>query len=382
MKHKRVITLILALIFLCGTFPHAVANSTSPVTDYDLADVRAIALNTPRRFQPTSNWVNIDITKVTPLYDLETNVIAYCVDMQNAETDENAYVFVNADKTGYPILQYSPEGKSPYFDVESEQALYLVAGRYCSMEDGVITELATGETISLQNLLAERETAAEAASINEEQATESVIDTTDYSALRADFIEGSLSARGYDTKEVVIKKVPNWQWYKGCAPTAVAMQIANLLPSVPSSGTSMISTLAGYMNTTNGSTQLNKIANGAQTYIYDCGFTKQTLAVWQSVNALGFPRYGSTYNPYSAYTSEIDLGRAVCIQSENATVSTPGYANGWDSHMITGVGYSFSTVNSQEKYVIVHTTNTAGGKVYIPIFGTALGSYGWFKIVQ
>ena len=50
--------------------------------------------------------------------------------------------------------------------------------------------------------------------------------------------------------------------------------------------------------------------------------------------------------------------------------------------MITGIGYCYSTVNSQEKSVIVYTTNVADGRVYIPIYGTALGDYAWFKIVQ
>lgn len=373
---KKMISLLLALALVVGICPAAFA---APIVVTGMEDIYAIARNAPLHYLPTANWTDVDIVKTTPLFDLDDSIVAYCVDLYNAETDAYAYVFVNADPKGYPILQYSPDGTSPYYNETIGRALYLSAGQYLVEHGEIISVLNTGETVSKATVLEQYE------QYSKETAQQLDLETNerqDYSAYRANYIAG-IAPLALDTKEKTLTKVPNWQWRKGCAPTAVAMQIANLLPTVPANGNNMIDKLAEYMKTdpNKHTTGFNNITKGAQNYVADCNFTKTTIALWEKETLLGEPRLGPDYNPYSSFLSEINYGRAVCIYSANATVQTTGY-DGWEAHMITGIGYCYSTVNSQEKSVIVYTTYVPDGRVYIPIYGTALGDYAWFKIVQ
>jgi len=373
---KKMISLLLVLALVVGICPAAFA---APIVVTEMEEIYAIARNAPLHYLPTANWTDVDIVKTTPLFDLDGNIVAYCIDLYHAETDAYAYVFVNADPKGYPILQYSPDGTSPYYNETSGRALFLSAGQYLIEHEETITVLNTNETVSKTAVLEqyEQQTKEIAYQLNAETR-----EKQDFSAYRANYIAG-IAPLAFDTKEKTLSKVPNWQWRKGCAPTAVAMQIANLLPTVPANRNDMIDKLAEYMKTDSvkGTTDFKDITKGAQNYVADCNFTKTTIALWEDETWSGTPRLGPDYNPYSSFVSEINYGRAVCIYSANATIQTTGY-DGWGAHMITGIGYCYSTVNSQEKSVIVYTTNVADGRVYIPIYGTALGDYAWFKIVQ
>lgn len=374
---KKLISLLLVLALVVGICPAVFAMETATT---EMEDIYAIARNAPTHYLPTAHWTDVTILKTTPLFDLDRNVVAYCVDLRNAETGENAYVFVNADPKGYPILQYSPDGVSPYYGETTGRALFLSAGQYLVENGEMITVLNTGETVSKTVVLEQYEQQTKEVAHQVDWETN---EKQDFSTYRANYIAG-IAPLSLDTKEKILTKVPNWQWRKGCAPTAVAMQIANLLPNVPASGNNMIDKLAEYMKTdlNSGGTDFKDITHGAQNYVADCNFTKTTIALWESETWSGTPRLGPDYNTYSSFMSEINYGRAVCIYSANATVQTPGYKNGWEAHMITGIGYSYSTADSQNKNVIVYTTNVEDGRVYIPIYGTALGNYAWFKIVQ
>ena len=114
MKNKRILALFLSLVFLLGSFPHILAVDALQTEKNDMEDIHAIAQHAPTFFVSTKDWTNTNVIKTTPLYDLEDRVVAYCIDIENADTNENAYVIVSHDKTEAPILQYAPYATSPY----------------------------------------------------------------------------------------------------------------------------------------------------------------------------------------------------------------------------------------------------------------------------
>ena len=372
MKNKKFLALFLALILLFSSFSSVLALDALNSEKGGMADIYAIARHAPSFFVPTKDWRNVAIRKTTPLYDLENSIIAYCIDIQNADTGKNAYVIISADETETPILQYAPDAVSPYYDItSSSRALYLMPGAYHVLEGKSMMDLATERTYALEEVLSVYQTAkAETATLNT-----ATTETADFSALRQLYIAG-VQPKGYDTKEKILSTVPNWQWTYGCSPTAIGMQLAKLYPSLNTTNT--IAELAVALQTSaSGSSASEHFPERVSAYIVSKGLGTPTYCNFPSRQSNGAPERGISSNPYSTYLSEINAGRAVAISSHYPTVSTPQYPNGWDRHTITGVEYSYMTSGS-DKYVIVHTTEVLDGKVYINI--SNLGDFAWFIV--
>ncbi len=365
---KKVLSIILAtLMILCNFLPafDAASNINQLI---DLSDIQTIAISTPAYFTITKDWSDISITKTTPLYDLHNNIVAYCVDMKNNDSDDNAYVIINAYSSDNPILQYAPEAISPYFNI-SDKAIYLFAGTYFSERNEIITDLSTSKTISKSKL------SSKFGSVKWINADKQLLSST---AASTEKIETSVSPLGYDTQEKILTGVPNWQWTRGCTPTAVGMQLANLYPSL--NNTNTISLLAdAYHTTSSGDTFDGFVASGTKKVIKNKGLGTPSFCNFASTIA-GLPRNGPTYNTYATYKSEINSNRAVVIGCFNATMTTPGYPTGFGDHSITGIGYSYQTAGGSAKYVIVYTTSRNDGRVYINVNSGALGDYAWFIV--
>lgn len=86
MKNKKFLALFLALILLFSSFSSVLALDALNSEKGGMADIYAIARHAPSFFVPTKDWRNVAIRKTTPLYDLENSIIAYCIDIQNADT--------------------------------------------------------------------------------------------------------------------------------------------------------------------------------------------------------------------------------------------------------------------------------------------------------
>lgn len=359
---KKCLSIILAFFVLFFNCPPAFCVEKNDSQLIALSDIHSIALSVPSSFTITKDWHDISITKTTPLYDLRNHIVAYCVDIRNNKSNSNAYIIINAYFSDHPILQYAPEAISPYFNT-SNKAVYLLAGTYFSEIDGNIKNLITNEIVSKSKLLSDFSSVTW---VNTNRMTPSYNDSSPASTL------------GYDTQEKILTGVPNWQWTRGCTPTAVGMQLANLYPSL--NNTNTISLLAdAYHTTSSGITYDGFVSSGTKKVIKNknlgvpsyCDFTKTVCNI---------PRTGPTHNPYSTYRSEINANRAVVIGCLGASVTTPGYPNGFKDHSITGIGYSYQTAGGSSKYVIVYTTSKNDGKVYIDIESGALGKYAWFIV--
>lgn len=52
------------------------------------------------------------MSEVTPLYDLDENVSAYCVSVDNMEGKDNGYIVISSNRHVYPVIEYSTSGQS------------------------------------------------------------------------------------------------------------------------------------------------------------------------------------------------------------------------------------------------------------------------------
>lgn len=54
----------------------------------------------------------VNLSGVTPLYDLDENVSAYCVSVDNMEGEDNGYIVISSNRHVYPVIEYSTSGQS------------------------------------------------------------------------------------------------------------------------------------------------------------------------------------------------------------------------------------------------------------------------------
>ena len=369
MKNKKYLVLFLVVtLLLCGITPVQALEANR--NKNELYEVHTIARNAPSFFVPTSDWTNVTIRKTTPLYDLNDEIIAYCVDIQNADTGKNAYIVINADETGTPVLQYAPDATSPYYDIGNSRALYLAPGVYHAIDGDTIVDLTTEEKIAKSSLtIAEKTEVKSNSSVSAE-----TLARNEY--VRAVYLSGS-SQRSYDTREKILNGVPNWQWNSGCVATAIGMQLANIYPGL--NNQNIIPALHARLVNAQGQAMPKDTAQGVLSFLASYSLQTPTYCNFNSYDSVGNPYTGISRNSYSVYKAEINAGRAVAVYSREATIVTGGYPNGWrTAHMITGIGYSYS-VSGYDQHIVAYTTAVSDGRVYINI-DTELGRFAWFII--
>ena len=54
----------------------------------------------------------VNLSEVIPLYDLDENVSAYCVSVDNMEGKDNGYIVISSNRHVYPVIEYSTSGQS------------------------------------------------------------------------------------------------------------------------------------------------------------------------------------------------------------------------------------------------------------------------------
>ncbi len=375
---KKQISLIVALVMIFSlALPVSAADNakTSFAAPYD--DIVAVALNAPAFYPDTEDWESIVITKETPLYNLEGSLTSYCFDLQNADTEENAYIIVNADPSGYPILQFAPTAVSPYYDNTDDTALYFGAGQYY-LDDGEVYEnQATGETYDKDEVQEAMETAPA-----QPPHTYSIAVAEDHSGAWQTYIEGYDALGVTPLRAGYTKLLSNrlsLQWRKGCAPTAVAMQLFADIRYMPYSSSFIIDILADYMSTSNsGSTSCVNMVFGTIDFV-DEYITHYFTTEWYTQTTDRNPLMGEYYNPDYAFIDEIEADRAVTVYTAGGTYTTPRYPNGFEVHCITGVGYTMTpSGGGLEFQIAAYTTSLSDGLVYIPPY--TLGDYAWFIV--
>ena len=362
-KKTCVISIVLCLISLITIL------ATNATANTGVVDARAIALHAPARFSPTDDWDENDIiiTKETPLYDVNESLYAFCFDLKNQATEQTAYIVVSLSNDDFPIIMYSPQGVSPYYDMSTKNtAVFLSAGDFYIDTGSHYTSLVNGNSIEKSELPSDVIS----------NSAELLDNGEDFSTIRQMYIDGTFPNDNLRSvrRERNLTSVPNWQWTYGCAPTSMGMIISY---HYGGSKSSILSGLAEYMSTdSHGFTTSRSTMVGAYDYIVEERGITPTTCQWASKTFLGDPRMGATYNTKSKYGSYIDAGNPVLVSVYNATDgSEEGYTGGFGDHVMTGVGYMFSDVDGD--YIIVHTTHVGDGDCYISLDSSGFAEYAW-----
>lgn len=344
MSRKRIcVAIIITLCILSSNFSLVYAKETD-----NYYEIKSLAINSPKDFPTTSNWINNKVINLVTLYDINNLLYAYCVDIVNKDTGNYAYMIILAI-TGTPqILEFHPNSRSPYIDINDKKAYYNGVSQYYVKEtDSMFQDLTTGKMI------------------NKEKVGKNITN-------KENFQYSYNAISGYNN----LTGVPDYPWQRGCTPTSLGMLIKYTYNNSVDGQTTLINSLANECGTYDeGSTDDNRVRPGVIDYLSSkgispsfCGFMSETLS--------GHPEYGRTYNTIDAYQSFINSNVPVVILLCGANGTSPYYYNGFGTHTICGTGYY---IGSAGEYVIVHTTQQEGD-VYVAYSEYALGLFAWFTL--
>lgn len=363
-KARKFISLFTLLQLLLLQLSPSVLATELTTTSSPLPELRIIAINALKDFPESESWNDVTILKETPLENPNGEVFAYCFDLKNDATSENAYIILSVNRNDFPVIQFAPNALSAYYNMSSDHdAVYLGAGAYYYETSSNFVSLNNPDVQIDKQLLRAQETSSK--STNDSA-------RSNYSSIRSSYL--STERTVYPRYVCNLTGVPNYQWYLGCVPTSLAMVLHYHYPNINTNHTTTISDLADRMLTTNGWTNYALMHSAVIGLLssHDLSYHK---AEFDTTNALGTPRYGATYNTLVEYKTELDSGYPVVIAMIDAPGTTDAYSNGFGDHAIVGVGYSFSGTFD---YIIAHTTAQSDGDVYLTPNSSVLGDYAWF----
>lgn len=383
---KRVLSMLMAVLMtfsLVGITTFAAELPVSKSADIDTirSESQLIAINAPARFGYDYDW---KIVQETPLYGLSNEIVAYCFDMVAVDNSQKgvrtSYAIVNANVAGFPLLLFGIDGVSAYYNVKCDKAYYLGMMDYYVEIGNSVVQPQTRETFDTAYFQAQLSTMKTESESDSDASYYSDSRITDCSALRETYINGTVVLRNSPENDNISNHGytgVTLQWRKGCAPTAIAMLIKTHYSTLDSN--TLIDDLAGYMGTgDSGATDSTNMKSGVKAYFkaYN-NLTMPSTYGWNSKYAFsGAPKTGLSNNSKASYKSSIQSGFPVGVYCEGTIVVTPGYpAGSITSHMMAGMGYSFS---SSGDYITCYTTNVADGLVSFPLTSTGLKNHAWF----
>lgn len=337
--------IVLTMCVLCSDVGIVFAKET----DNYLDKVNSLALESPKEFPTTSNWINNKITHLIPLYDMNNSLYAYCVDIVNKDTGNYAYMIVLAITDTPQILEYNPNGRSPYIDINDKTAYYNGVSQYYMKEnDFVFQDLTTGDRIDKEEV--------STIITNNEKVNSSL---------------STYSIGGHNN----LSGVPDYPWRKGCTPTSLAMLLKYKYGNLVDSQTTLIDRLADLCYTSGGWTFDIYVRPGVVNYLSSKGIYP-SFCGFMSENWTGNPRYGKSYNSLYQYQTFINSNTPVIVLMTGAQGTSPYYTSGFGDHTVCGTGYY---VGSAGEFIIVHTTQQEGD-VYVAYSEYALGQFAWFTL--
>lgn len=374
---KKILLMVCVCITMLALLGSVYASSPESVQSaqeemYSLEEMRTMAMNALNSdfYMEADNgtWEDVVIVKETPLYDLNNTLTSYCFDLRCGE--QKAYIVISANSTHYPVRQFSNHATSAYMNMGDKDTLvYCGPGEYYQLEDESVRNILTSETVSISDIEISPVTVAN--DFNE----------YDYRETAALYISGDILNQPTAQADPTYKKLssfPNYGWYKGCAPTSMAMILDYHYSNLYADEEKLIEALASNMGTSStGFTYWNKVASGTTKTLNTCD-RSYTSVGYVSTNILGFPINGSSTNTFSDYMDEILAGRPVFISMNGAEFKSDNYTKGFGDHAIAGFGYNKASTTN---YVIVHTTSVDDRDTQVPVNATDMGDYAWLFVV-
>ncbi|MGE8016709.1 S-layer homology domain-containing protein [Bacillus mycoides] len=271
--------------------------------------------------QQFKGWKDANINEGNTLYDLRGYISGYVFQVKK-DNQDMGYIIVGSKKSKNSIVESTREGTSPYKDVEEGNAIYTGPLQHYKKDTNKVTDLHTNQSSELKDVKQPEE---KKRSIAAPFANSSSNDEEDF---------------GF--KQKYISNVPDYNWYRGCSPTAIGNVVAywgqngysNLISNKAEK--QVIDKLADAMGTT--PAKRTPVLKGSQivSYIVEGGGTYTTAmapGIKKYFNDVGYnPEVSLDETPtYEEYTKEIDAGRPIVINTQNHIL--------YDNHTVTGVGY-------------------------------------------
>lgn len=356
--------LALAIILSCGNFTVSVQASTIS----NASEIETIAKNAPNYLlrKNKAQWNNVRVIDDIPLYDFNNKLIAYSVDLQSKTNNEKAYVIISKNEDDGPILEFATGKYSLYHNIINSDQTCIYDGvlSYYSTSNSKYYDLkknvqlkSTDVTRAIQaskhkNYISKMPIKAKAArnilKVNSQNSTASSLSPA----------ESILSDN--------ILNVPDYLWYRGCAPTASAMVLAydynSTLLNV--SVDTLIDQLANAMGTdSNGSTYTSNVPEGIEV----------TMAKYGKYITSSNEGQGTSASTFDKYRTEIDNNNPVIVNLYNSTETAPSYPSGFGNHSMAGAGYIITTASN---YLVVNDTG-CDGWVICDYDSSALGTPCW-----
>ncbi|MDA2518627.1 S-layer homology domain-containing protein [Bacillus sp. 22475] len=290
-----------------------------------------------------SPWINASLSESKALNDLKGNVRGYLFQVQK-DKEDYGYVIVNSKVHGSSIIESTRKGSNPYKDIPEGQAIYTGPIQYLKKVDNKVTHLPSGNTQNVEDIKIEEK--------NNIKAERNNLNKNSFSGKK--FGEKIILEDVYNDKE--IENVPDYMWYRGCTPTAVANVIVywsnqnfpNLFNIRTEYVNSLIDRLAEVMHTTDVVVEPDGRRTGGATYFRD-----MVPGIEKYWNSHGYPVIAEfVASPtFEQYKNEIKGGRPILLN----TKEHPTYIN----HNLTGIAYEevyIADLNEKFQNMVVRDT--------------------------
>ncbi len=305
-----------------------------------------------------SHWAGSCLGQAVPLYDVDGSVTAWGFDVL-LENRAIGYVIVDASP-GEGVIEFGDGCGLPWL---AEVAKAMEAARVFGGVEGVrmLYPAALSYPVEL--------------SVHSPRGVERLFwyrseftDATDVLALkpRPDFTSPpTQSDVATILSEAYVSGVPDYGWYRGCAPTAAGNALGywhySGFPNLPTSNL-LIDELAAAMGTdSSGWTYWVNVAPGILQVVSYHGYTG-----WRSWN----DGLGRTYSTFTEFQAEINVGRPIVVYTSGSST--------YGDHFVTGVGWRIDTKN----WVVVHDTwPETPTNVYVDYNSSEMGTPGWTYVV-
>lgn len=334
-KYVLVVTAIFFSFMIClctSTESKADTNSSQTVTKEEARFKAKVYLKSISNLS-YPNWKDASFSEEKTLYDLNGKIRGYLFQVKKG-SQNYGYIIVNGIKGRSSIIESTREGENPYKDIPEGQALYTGPLQHLKKENDKFVDIATNQNIEVNSEIRK--------------------DYEKEKSLSSEFKNKASYTVAQD--EYALKKldVPDYNWYIGCSPTAIANLVAywsqngfdNLFKKSETSN-QLIDNLATIMETDRGTgkdtngvlhgTWPYKMAPGIKKYWNDRGYYPETI-------------YDDKVS-YETYKKEIDASHPIVINTRQDVL--------YKDHTITGVGYEelyIADLNERYRTLIVHDT--------------------------
>ncbi|MGR5991931.1 hypothetical protein ACT7C6_27250 [Bacillus paranthracis] len=157
--------------------------------------------------QQFKDWTDANINEGNTLYDLMGYISGYVFQVKT-DNQDMGYIIVGSKKSKNSIIESSRKGTSPYKDVEEGNAIYTGPLQHFKKDTNKFTDLHTNQSFELKDV---KQAPEKKRSIAKPFASSS---------------SNNQEEEDFDFKQKYISNVPDYNWYRGCSPTAIGNVVA------------------------------------------------------------------------------------------------------------------------------------------------------------